>query len=433
MMIKRLFIVSGLLLVFMLRTLVAGQDTITVMVYNLLYYGQNTSFCDQSNNNIDFKDGYLRTILSRTRPDIFAVNEMGRNPGNATRLLENVLNHGGGERFAHATHTNTANSSIVNMLFYDQEKFGLYSEAVIANAVRDINLYTLYYRSPGLASGQDTIFLSCIVAHFKAGSTANDQQRRLLEAQAAMGYIDQYNIRGNLLFMGDFNMNSSFEQAYGLITYHPNEEIRFYDPVDKPGLWYNNPEMALYHTQSPRTGSHSCFVTGGLDDRYDQILASVSIMEGAMGLKYLEDSYKTVGQDGNRFNQSLISPPNHSEPEAVIYALYNMSDHLPVLLDLVVDLDFTSHIAMDYPFTSEEINLVNPSGGMLEFTLGMQAGSYDVSLFSMNGEQVLSLQIRMDEGGQSFSYDISHLPSGIYVISISRENQFALSRKLVLI
>ena len=432
-MVKPFFLLAMLLPLLVVRTDAAGQDTVTVMVYNLLYYGQNTSFCNQQNNNVDFKDGYLRTIVARTNPDILAVNEMGRNPDNATRLLNNVLNQGGDERFAHAAYTNTANSSIVNMLFYDQEKFGLYSEAVIANEVRDINLYTLYYRSPDLETGrQDTVFLSCIVAHFKAGSSTSDQQRRLLEAQIAMGYIDQHGIRGNILFMGDFNMNSSFEQAYGLITYHSNEEIRFYDPIDKPGVWYNNPDMAPYHTQSPRTGTHSCFVTGGLDDRYDQILATASIMQGTRGLKYLGDSYKTLGQDGNRFNQSLINPPNHSEPEAVIYALYNMSDHLPVLLDLVVYPDFTSHISMDFPMPDEELIMVNPADGVLEFTLNSQPGHYDFSLFNIQAKEVLARRELLNEPGQAFSYDVSHLPPGIYVLSISSGNRFAVSRKLVI-
>jgi endonuclease/exonuclease/phosphatase family metal-dependent hydrolase len=429
---RRVFLLAVFFSLFALRAFSANPDTITVMVYNLLFYGQNTSFCNQQNNDVHFKDGYLRTILSHTRPDIFAVNEMGRDPENASRILNNVMNHEGGDRYAHSTFTNTRNSSIVNMLFYDQEKFGLHSEAVIAQELRDINLYTLYYRSPGLEHGQDTIFLSCILAHLKAGSSTNDQQRRLLEVQAAMSYIDQHNIRGNLLFMGDFNMNSSFEQAYGLITYNPNEEIRFYDPVDKPGLWYDNPEMAAFHTQSTRTGSPSCFVGGGLDDRYDQILATASIMGGTLGVKYLEDSYKTVGQDGKRLNQSLIDPPNHSEPEAVIYALYNMSDHLPVMVDLVINPDFASQISTNLPEPNGGITMVNPVKDQLTFTLHMEAGRVNVVLFNLAGERVFSWRETVDQPGQSFSYDVSYLPAGVYVLSIASENRFAVSRKLVL-
>ena len=209
----------------------ARQDTISVMVYNLLYYGVNTSFCTASNNPVDAKDTNLRKIISHTLPDIFAVNELGRNPQNATRILEQVLNTDNRDYYSHATHTNTANSTIVNMLFYRNDKFVLYDEAVVSNVVRDINLYTMYHIAPELEQG-DTTFISFVVAHFKAGSSQADQQARLLEAQAIMGYIAQNQIRGNVLLMGDFNMKSSYESAYGLFTYHPNQDIRFFDPID---------------------------------------------------------------------------------------------------------------------------------------------------------------------------------------------------------
>ncbi|MCD4723670.1 MAG: hypothetical protein K8R63_02420, partial [Bacteroidales bacterium] len=63
------------LFLFSLNFLTA-QDTLKVMHYNLLYYGQNTGFCNITNNNPDLKDAYLRTILGYVKPDIFTVNEM---------------------------------------------------------------------------------------------------------------------------------------------------------------------------------------------------------------------------------------------------------------------------------------------------------------------------------------------------------------------
>ena len=51
----------------------APNDTLGVMVYNLLFYGHYTSFCTPGNNNTDKKDEYLSTIFDHTLPDIFAV------------------------------------------------------------------------------------------------------------------------------------------------------------------------------------------------------------------------------------------------------------------------------------------------------------------------------------------------------------------------
>jgi len=420
--------ISILLLFFAVWPTLA-QDTITVMQYNLLYYGFNTSFCTSQNNNVDLKDQYLSTIINHVNPDVFSVNELGRGQENVERILNNVLNTGGQNRFSAATYTNTTNSTIVNILFYDHNKFTLYFEAVVASVVRDINLYTLYYNDEEMLAAGDTIFLTSIVAHFKAGSSSADQQTRTAEAQAVMAYINSSNIRGNLLFMGDFNMNSSFEQAFQHITFHPNETIRFFDPINKPGQWYNNPDMAAYHTQSTRTGSHSCFAPGGLDDRYDLILASHAVMHGYMGLEFIEGSYKALGQDGNRFNQSLISPVNNSAPQAVIEALYGMSDHLPVIMQMRTgDIMVNTHPFADF---RSEIRYNNPVKNILQIHFSRASQPLDISLYSITGEKVFSIPEKEFFAGETLSLDFSGLPSGIYFIRIEGNNVHPYASKII--
>lgn len=399
------------------------------MHYNLLYYGINTSFCTSQNNNVNIKDQYLTTIINHVQPDIFTVNELGRGEANADRILNNVLNAGGVNRFSRAGYTNTTNSTIVNMLYYDHNKFSLYFETVAANILRDINLYTLYYNNEEQLQSGDTIFLTAVVAHFKAGSTAADQQTRTAEAQAVMAYINSNNIRGNLMFMGDFNMNASFEQAFQHITYHPNEEIRFFDPVDQPGQWYNNSAMAMFHTQSTRTGSHDCFVTGGLDDRYDLILASQAIMEGYMGLHYIEDTYYALGQDGNRYNQSVISPANNSAPQMVIEALYGMSDHLPVMMKVK-----SGEISVNTSRpTAEKLLLFfnNPVKDRLEIRLSNSSQPMKISLFSITGERLRSLPEQTFVEGEVVIFDVSGLTPGIYLIRADGRDSLPFSAKVI--
>ncbi len=406
-----------------------GQDTITVMQYNLLYYGAYTDFCTYQNNSISQKDANLKIIVDHVQPDILGVNEMGAGEAITQRVLNNVLNVDEPERWARAEYTNNANSNIVNMLYYDQQKFELYDQRVIVSIVRDIDLYTLFYKDESLAQGGDTTFLSCIVTHLKAGSSSSDQQTRAAETEVVMDYIDRNNIRGNILFMGDLNINSSYETSYQQLTNHPVEEIRFYDPIDKPGTWYNNSQMALYHTQSPRTTYHSCFVSGGMDDRYDFILGSSWIMNGQLGLQYLEDSYNTIGQDGKRFNKSLIDPVNESAPQEVIQALYNMSDHLPVSLNLV-----TRDIATNLPalaIRAPKVQFNNP----VKNTLNLQVSGVDeqvqINLFDLTGSKRLSYQLEPVDGQSTVSIDVSHLPSGMYLIQVTTAGMQPFSGKLI--
>lgn len=406
-----------------------AQDTLTVMQYNLLYYGINTSFCDSQNNNVNLKDQYLSNIIQYVQPDIFSVNELGRGQENASRILENVLNAAGNNRFSAASYTNTTNSTIVNMLYYDHNKFTLYFEAVVANLLRDINLYTLYYNDQEMLAGGDTIFLTAIVAHLKAGSTAEDQQTRTAEIQAAMAYIQSSNIRGNLLFMGDFNMNSSYEQAFQLITYHPNEDIRFNDPVNQAGQWYNNASFAPFHTQSTRSGSQECFVGGGLDDRYDFILASNAVMQGYYGLKYIPGSYQALGQDGNRFNQSVIFPTNTSAPQSVIESLYGMSDHLPVILKLE-----TGQISVNQRLIQASTPLTvlnNPVRENLEIQAQQAITGLHLSIHSLTGEKVRSLSGMDVMAGERLSIDLSFLPPGLYFLRAEAKGYLPFPAKLI--
>ncbi len=413
-------------------TMHAGtRDTVSVMVYNLLFYGHYTSFCTPHNNNTEAKDEHLRAIIGHTLPDIFGVNEMGPSPANANRILNNAMNSDGRTHYAHAGYTNVAGSNLVNMLFYDTEKFVLYDEDVVASVVRDINRYTLYYNDPELGQGNDTIFMHVFLTHMKAGSSVQDQQRRTQEANAVMNYIEAMNISGNAVFMGDFNMNSSFEEAYQIITYNTNDAIRFYDPIDRPGLWWNNPDMAPYHTQSPRTGQHDCFVTGGLDDRYDQILATKSVIEGYAGIKYLEGSYRAIGQDGQRFNQSLVSPPNHSEPQHVIQALYNMSDHLPVKMKMTI-LDYATTLDEAPEETAIKSAIYDSNTTSVSLYVGNFTGTANVQFFSISGSLVKSLTGLSLYPGASVKMDAAGLLPGTYIIRADTEKGIVFNEKIII-
>jgi hypothetical protein len=92
----------------------------------------------------------------------------------------------------------------------------------------------------------------------------------------------------------------------------------------------------MHFTQSTRTVAIDGGSTGGMDDRFDMILFSDDMQTGSKGAKYISGSYRAVGQDGLRLNSSLLDPVNNSEPTNVINALYYMSDHLPVYMEVAV-------------------------------------------------------------------------------------------------
>jgi hypothetical protein len=305
------------------------------MMYNLLYYGVNTSFCTSSNNSLTTKNARLQTLFSYLAPDLLGVCEMSPVSSVNSGFLNNVLNTGGRSGYLRANLMNPSGSEIVSLLYYNSNKLGIKSQTPIATQGRDIAFYRLYHKP--IAANNDTVWLYVAVGHLKAGGTASDIAQRGQEAGSLVQHWRSTGLRGNLLVMGDLNVSASTEPAFDSLLNAgsvPNHRLK--DPVSRLGSWSGNSSFALWHTQSPRTTSNGCASGGGLDDRYDHILVNDFVMGDSAGLRYVPASFRILGNDGNRFNGNVNGTFNASVPLSVANALYEISDHLPVVLKLAV-------------------------------------------------------------------------------------------------
>ena len=398
-----------------------AQDTITVMQYNLLYYGNyNSAFagCNESTNNTQDKDENIRTILNHVKPDILTVNEFGATQALLNSFIQHNLNINGANYWKSDDIINYAHSDIVNHIFYDSRKMELKRHAVIRTAVRDIDAYELYFKTAGLAVG-DTVKLVCVVAHLKAGNSTTDEGKRRAMIQNAMDFIDENYPTDNVLIMGDFNMYSSSESAYRLLTQnYSNHDILFVDPLSFEGgvgNWHNTRQYAPFHTQATMDWSDNpCRTGGGLDDRFDMILMSDEILMGYNKLHYLSNSYKAVGNDGNHFNQSVNDGYNSSVPAEVADALYYSSDHLPVAMKMRVSTPFgvgepTANLFQVYP---------NPTNGILNIKAqgitSVQPETIEYRITNLTGQTLVVGRLE----DETTSINITGLPSGLYFISI---------------
>ncbi|MBK7869031.1 MAG: T9SS type A sorting domain-containing protein [Ignavibacteriales bacterium] len=101
------------------------------------------------------------------------------------------------------------------------------------------------------------------------------------------------------------------------------------------GSW-NNVIYSRYHTQSPRTRQFQGGATGGMDDRFDLILMSQTIMD-AGGITFVPGSYTAYGNDGNHYNDSINRTPNTAVGQTIANAIHYASDHIPVYVNLSFD------------------------------------------------------------------------------------------------
>jgi len=407
----------------------SAQDTLSVLQYNLLNYGNYTSYCTETNNNHSTKDNYIKTIVHYVKPDIFSVNEISGSAEIHKHLLDYALNTDGTDYFSMAPSVSSDNDYLVNMLYYNHDKLGLAAHIIAQTYVRDVDLYKLYYKSARLSSG-DTTFLYCVVAHLKAGSSDQDKRRDM--AKNTMDYIETHHPDNNYLLMGDFNVYSDEEPAFQEFINYSDANIRFNDPAEKIGHWHNNADYSIVHSQSTHTNNNGCASSGGMDDRFDFILISNNIKNKQKRIGYFRGSYKVVGQDGNHFNKALIDPPtNTSVPSNVLNALYNNSDHLPVNLKLIVDepvgvTQFTDPafemICFPNPVSSDRLNI------HLNVNINTKA---TIEIYSLLGKRVLKQQTKLQNGENQLNIDISALNKGMYIIRFTDANGLAQSRKLI--
>ena len=412
-----------------------GQDTLTVMQYNLLEYGNYNSGwaeCFETNNNTQTKDECIRTILGYVKPDIFTVNEFGATQALQNDFLRHNLNIDGINYWKSDDIINYASSNIINHIFYNSNKLALKKHIALRTNPRDTDIYELYCKTASLAAG-DTIKLICVVAHLKAGM--NYESSRRAQLQTTMDYIYQHYPNDNTLIMGDFNMYSSEETGYQLLTRTYNHsEICFVDPVGSSGVgpWNENQNYAQYHTQATASWiDNDCRSTGGMDDRFDFILMADEIAFGYHNIRYVRDSYKAVGNDGRHFNQSINQGTNNSAPQAVIDAVFDCSDHLPITMKLAV----TAQLDVDEYALTPEFNASiapNPASNAINVCFFNRLdGIVNFDIYNIQGQLVEQQSAGFSRGNQLHQMDISHMPKGFYIMRISNQKHQTETLKLI--
>ena len=320
-------------------SLLVGQSSHTFLTYNLLNYEDED----------DREDDFI-TVIEYVEPDIIIAQEVVSDDG-FNHFLTDVLDILAPGDWSGADFTDQS-ASIDIALFYRHDVFSFISTDLVNTAqsagTRDVVEWIMEHNE---SSTQFNVY----GVHFKASSGNANAQWRLAEATALRDYLDDLPAGSHFIVAGDFNIysnSSASEPAFEMLTGEGDDgDGRLFDPVDRIGHWHNNSSFADVHTQSPRSGSY-----GGMDDRFDWIFASESVLNETYELNYVADSYWAVGNDGNHFNQAINDGNNTSVNDAMADALHDASDHLPVM----VSFTFPSGDPSPYNIVITEV-MVNPA------------------------------------------------------------------------
>jgi len=266
----------------------------------------------------------LRTAMSYVAPDVVVVQEMISSEG-ASLFLDSVM-HYVNNTYTNAPFNNGPDTD--NALFYRADRIDYLGAVYHTTPNRDIAEYRLV-----ISGTQTDLYLFSV--HFKASQGLTNEQIRLQEATILRERLDVLPAGSNFIVAGDFNIYYSDEPAFQKLTDSLTSiSGRLIDPLRLTGNWHENIYYAAAHTQSTRVDQlPDGGATGGMDDRFDMILCSASIIDTA-GLYLMEDSYTICGNDGEHFNLAINYGYNSVVPAEVADALYLASDHLPLAVDL---------------------------------------------------------------------------------------------------
>jgi hypothetical protein len=279
--------------------------------------------------------------------DVFCLQEMVSR--NAVLAFVNALNSAPGspgDWTAAPVFTNL-HSSMGTALVYRTTKLELIAPTIVSlggpppKHPRNIVRYDM--RPVGYP--EDASVISFYPLHFKAGTGAANEERRLSEAVLLAADIRSLPEGRHVVVGADLNIRTAQEAAYRVFNGDsPNTGV-LWDPISRVGSWNSNPVYRNIHTQDPRA------TNGGMDDRYDQVLVSASLLDergmdydGAFptpwDLSTPEDpahGYRAWGNDGSAYNGALRVAGNVMVGPLIAQAIVDMADpngHIPVYVDL---------------------------------------------------------------------------------------------------
>ncbi|WP_151673144.1 endonuclease/exonuclease/phosphatase family protein [Patiriisocius marinus] len=386
---------------------VSAQETIKTMFYNLLEFPEASP---------GGRGTILKNILDTYEPDIFMICEV-QNQDGADIVLNESLNSEGLEYDAAQFIANGSGpAELQQLIYWKRDKFTLLNTEVLQTTVRDINHYTLQLNTADAAV--DPVIIEAYVAHLKSSQGTANQNLRLSMVQEFTTSLETLDPNAFVLFAGDFNVYRATEVAYQEIL-DPTNNVVMVDPIDVSGTW-NNESFQAVHTQSTRvsSGGFGAGAGGGMDDRFDFIMMSQN-MQTNPKLRYVPDTYFAYGNNGNCYNNDVNSADcTGSFSQELRNNIYNMSDHLPVVMTLETNKEIVLDVTTNQ--TENELRLVRTIvNSRLDLKVPSHLFTSEILVFNTLGQKITTLELN-NQSRQVF--DISGIADGIYYLKTTQSS-----------
>jgi hypothetical protein len=403
-------VVITLITVCLFANALFSQENIKMMFYNVLNYPLQ----EPASRIQD-----LGVIIDDYRPDVFMICELNNEEG-ANNIL-NVMQAINADYKRAVFQLNTSDDNLgdqndlQNMLYYDSSKFILENQFIVTTTYRDFNHYVLKLKTANIDI--DPKYLDVFITHLKSSSGTANQQLRLEMVNDFVAYLETLPSNSNVVFGGDLNLYTSLEPAFQELIDATNN-ITFVDPAERVGSWSNNTNYLDVFTQSTRTASGLGGATGGFDDRFDFILTSENMLTNS-DLYFVPDSYQVYGNNNNPncYNQEInsIDCDGAEFSSTIRDALYVMSDHLPV----TIELHTTESLSTNDVVYKNGIKIVGSNVVTERITLSIRENNINsLAIYNTLGQKISELKTN---NASNLNIDVSKLASGVYYIISSNK------------
>lgn len=389
-----------------------AQERIKILSYNVLNY--------PSPDFPDFRADTLKQIFTYYKPDLFLMQEL-KAASALTDFTETAFNESETDNYLPATWLPQQSApwsswKLQQNVIYNADKLTLLSETFVQTNVRDHNVFRFMVNDPNIESHNDTTVIYAVSIHLKSSQGSSNEQSRLAMSETLIDYFETLEVGAAIVLGGDFNIYTANEPAYQHLLAAYDNGLQLHDPLDAYGSWHNSSSFSDVHTQSTRTSQlNGDGAGGGMDDRFDFVLLSDPLMDSDHRVHYVPGSYENIGNSGNCFNGSIMDCTNGEVSSAVRSALFQMSDHLPVKLEIDVEFPFSTH-SDDHLAEGTGYKGANAVRERLELTLPNSArpgSAYRV--YNTLGNPVTGGTLT---DASRLTVDVSALPAGWYLLHV---------------